>query len=1008
MYFKIPYHAVLFWFLAMFLAISITINAQQLNYTFFSNEHGLSQSDVLSLKEDSRGYLWVGMNGGGLNRFDGNKFTIFDENDGLAGSIIKTIEEDSEGNMWFGSKWGGVSMYNGRKFVNYTNKNGLLDNTVVGISRGKHNQIIIATTKGLHVAENGKITQLKKVNEKLGVTISGIFADSKGYIWIISSNKLLRTDGEQIQNMNELLNIGKNVYFTVVTEDHKGHYWLGSYLEGIFEVIPIDNNHFSIIPHTDVQKVATSWVNSLFVDKKDNIWVGTNHSGLFKFESVNKELQLTVSDFSPNIISQFCEDHFGNLWFGVGTIGLVKYTPSPFQTYEAIEGLKESSLFGLTYHEGKLWLASNGKGVYTYDGNKVKNYTSKNGLLDEFTTCLMKDNKGVLYIGTQKGLNYYKNGKFYSLTLSSKNVNVSSLMVDSKGLLWIGTYGSGLLKYDGKTVSPSNADEELSNDYILSIFEDSKKNIWVAANSGITKISPDHQFTRYNTTDGNNNYTMGGFAEDKYGNIWISNERGLIRYNGHEFKHFNMDNGLTSTMLYLLKMDKSGNLWTGHNKGVDKITIGQDGEFQDIVNYSFQEGFKGIECNFNAVMEDSVGNLYFGTLKGVIKYSPAFDMQYDSKPNLHITGIKVLGEETDLDKFSSGLSPWYRLPVNLQLPYDKNNLTFEYLGVDLHSPEKVKYAYKLDGIDKEWISTNTPVTTFNNLAPGQYIFKVRTTSYDKTHAVYAEYPFTILLPFWRTWWFIISTSISLLLIIYAVYRIRTHQIQKRNQELERLVQQRTSEIIKQSQKIETLFKEIHHRVKNNLQVINSLLNLQSYYITDEKTLATFKECQNRIYTMALLHEKLYATHDITSPKLDPYVHKLTEHLKDAYTLNYKVDFDIKINASNIGNDTIIPLGLLINELVSNSLKYAFKDKQECSNIITIHINTIDAKNHTMLIGDNGKGCKINFNREQKTFGLELAKILTEQLNGKINQLDQPGTMFRLEFQSIDKELSKTP
>ncbi|MFL5754486.1 MAG: histidine kinase dimerization/phosphoacceptor domain -containing protein, partial [Bacteroidia bacterium] len=382
------------------------------------------------------------------------------------------------------------------------------------------------------------------------------------------------------------------------------------------------------------------------------------------------------------------------------------------------------------------------------------------------------------------------------------------------------------------------------------------------------------------------------------------------------------------------------------------------------------------------------------------------DKEIIVKPALHITDIKLFSEETNWSEYTDKLSPWFGLPGELKLPYDKNNISFDFVAINLYSPEKIRYQYKLLGFDNEWISSTTHNATYTNLSPGNYIFQVKAYSDNKENAELVEYKFTINKPFWRSWWFILFGMIGITAVSYLFLKIRTQRIQLANQRLENQVELRTREIIKQKQEIETLFKEIHHRVKNNLQVINSLINLQSSFISDEKTLAIFRECQNRIYTMAVLHEKLYSTHDLTKLELQPYVTKLTGYLNEVYMLNKPVSFDIRINVANIGIDTIIPIGLLINEIVSNSLKYAFAEQGD--HIIIIHIDSIGDKKHKMIIGDNGIGHPVDINAEQHTFGLELIKILVEQLNGRIIKLPQKGTVYEITFESIDKSINKAP
>ena len=198
---------------------------------------------------------------------------------------------------------------------------------------------------------------------------------------------------------------------------------------------------------------------------------------------------------------------------------------------------------------------------------------------------------------------------------------------------------------------------------------------------------------------------------------------------------------------------------------------------------------------------------------------------------------------------------------------------------------------------------------------------------------------------------------------------------------------------------EILLKEIHHRVKNNMQVISSLLSLQSQFIQDDEALSLFKESQSRVKTMALIHEKLYQSNDLTKIKFDEYIHHLTNHLFDAYNEKQKsVKFIIKAQDISLAIDTAIPCGLVINELISNSLKHAFPDDREGE--IYICMQSIENGLLKLVIQDNGIGLSpdIDF-RNTETLGLQLICTLTEQLDGHIELDRDNGTKFTIAFPS---------
>ena len=300
----------------------------------------------------------------------------------------------------------------------------------------------------------------------------------------------------------------------------------------------------------------------------------------------------------------------------------------------------------------------------------------------------------------------------------------------------------------------------------------------------------------------------------------------------------------------------------------------------------------------------------------------------------------------------------------------------------------------LEGLNTQWIKTNETQITYTNLNPGHYIFKVKAYTDSPFNYSITQYGFTISTPFWQTTWFY-SLLIALLGFgFYWLLKYRTKYSQLRNKKLEHYVNMRTTEISRQKQEIEYLFKEVHHRVKNNLQVINSLLNLQKIYIDDKKMLEIFQDCQNRIYTMSVIHEKLYENNALSSINFNDYIKNLIKQLVRTYQLDFPVKYHLEVDIDKLDLDTMIPVGLLINEIISNSLKYAFSNNEH-DNVITFKMTKNEDNSYTMIIGDNGKGSNIKLDDEFTTFGMELIKMLTEQLHGTIKELPVKGTMYEI-------------
>lgn len=253
---------------------------------------------------------------------------------------------------------------------------------------------------------------------------------------------------------------------------------------------------------------------------------------------------------------------------------------------------------------------------------------------------------------------------------------------------------------------------------------------------------------------------------------------------------------------------------------------------------------------------------------------------------------------------------------------------------------------------------------------------------------------------------IIALYITVPIAFYAIYYIVSQfmltqrhaekDLKKKNKELE----QQNAIIERQKEEKSAMIKEIHHRVKNNLQIVNSLLRLQSSGIKDQKILAMFEESQNRVLTMALLHENLYKSSDNGEFDMEQHFRLIANDLISSYATNKKIELDLKIGKVNFGTKTMVPLGLIVNEILTNALKYAFTYRE--SGKLYIRMKQLEGKNHEIIIGDDGIGIE-NVQRDttKQHLGTELIEIFIEQLEGKKERLKLPGTVYRIEFENID-------
>lgn len=980
-------------------------NAQLFNFRNYSLDDGLSQSEINCIFEGSRDYLWLGTSGGGLCRFDGREFKTYEAKDGLCGQIISAVAEDVNNTLIIGNQNGGLCKFNGSNFIPVEESYKKFDtgpvkfiiiddneNTIIG----KDNQILKYTSKQFEILPI-------KGDTLTHFTVNCFKKDNRDILWIGTNKGLLVIKNQTLLRVGDMEHISQS-NITSLSEDIDGNIWAIEDHFNFFKIKITGPSHYQV----KVSKIdsivlpAESKINAIHFDQKNQLWITTQNKGIYKFFA-NELMTFNQTNGLPvDNAKTIFEDRSGTLWFGTRGGGLVKFTNQAFTYFDNLEGFREKDIFSInTDKKGNIWIGTSLHGIYRYDGKRVSNVTQSSGIGQAEVRSIYTDRKGNVWIGTSKGLVKY-DGSYHVLKIPDCE-DIRALFEDGNGNIWIGTRGHSVFIYNGKDFKQLSSKDGLVNDNVYSFVQDKNGRVWIGTGNGVFVYNDGKIIRHYGTVEGLCNSYAGCMTLDKFGTIWVGTDNCVARFNGTSFKSITTNEGLTSGTVYLINTDNYGNIWVGTNKGLDKITLNNKGEVQSIRNYGNDEGFKGIECNSRATCIDKDGSLWFGTIKGAIKFDLKEELiRKPEMPSLHITNLKLFYAPVNWKKYSDTLSEWFNLPLHLKLAHNENHLTFDFAAISKTFPEHIKYSFKLEGFDLEWSPFGELTsTTYSNLSPGIYRFLVKAVSKEGIiSSKPAVFDFEIKAPFWTTWWFMILCVIGIVAAIYLYneYRKKKHELYL--ERLERIIKQRTAEIIKQRDENEILLKEVHHRVKNNLQIINSLINIQSDYINEPRAAELFREIRNRIRTISLVHEKLYKSTDYGNINVKEYIHMLVENLIDTYSINKFIKLKLDLEVQHFNLNTIIPLGLLLNEVISNSFKYAFDDIENGKIEIELHKSVI-SEEYTIIIGDNGKGYDRKLlSSENSTLGLELIKILASQLNGTIERIERPGTYYILKFKPL--------
>lgn len=978
-----------------------SVISQTYDFKEFSVSQGLPQSQVTSIFEDSRGFLWVGTLGGGVSKFDGLHFKNYTTKEGLGGNLISGIAEDRNGNLWFSSN-AGLTKFNGNDFVNFTSENHNVPRaSIMDVVVDDKNQVYAATDNGVYLFKNDKL--VSHILKDSSIYVNDLFIDSKDNIWISTFSGiyiLKKTSTIHITKENGLI----SNEITCVIEDEKGDYIIGTHFHGMQKLLQgsVDEKYQFVFNDLapNIKKIK-----DLHLDKENTIWASTAKQGIFKIKD-NKTQQLSKQNGLPvNDINLVYEDRVGNMWIGSTGAGLVKFGSEAFTYFQEFNGLNSNGVFSVIQNKkGQYLIGTKEDGIFIFDGNKNINITEINGKTITEIYSSVVDLQGNIWFTCGQGLIKYNGG----FTLYTEKNGVPSsftkgISLDKEGNIWFGAFGVGLVKYDFKNFTLfSRESGDVTSNYIHSLFKDKDGELWIGTGNGINKYS-NGKFVNFRNNKGLCDTYIGCIDQDNFGNMWFGTGKCLVKYDGVDFKPYTSHEGLSSDLIYLIHYDNHSNLWVGTNNGLDKISFNTYGQIQNIKNYNIESGFKGIESNSRAVFEDTEENIWFGTVNGLVKYNPKKDVENVFEPKAYINNLKLYFEDVDWPKYTQSAQGWSELPKDLKLDHSENHLTFEYSAVSLSSPELLNYTYILEPVDKDWfpISKRKSVT-YSNLAPGEYTFKVRAVNQDNVWSqTPASFHFEIEAPFWQKWWFYLLLTLVLGYVLFSIIIIREKRQKKISNELEKKVKERTAIIEKQHDEKEILLKEIHHRVKNNLQIIISLLSIQSNYTKDPEALALFDEAKNRIRSMSIIHEKMYRTGDLAHIDVQDYIVALTNELVSTYSINCDIFLDIDIEDIKLDIDTIIPIGLLLNEIVSNSLKYAFQDKD--SGKITIHLKKQD-NDFLLVLGDDGIGVPDDFleDHDDSSLGIVLISVFVEQLDGEITRLKQPGSIFGISFKERRK------
>lgn len=1047
-----------------FLSVFISIVGYAQSGKLFSVDVELSSSIINSVYQDRNGIIWIATEDG-LNRYDGSKFTIYKNDKHNPNSLLhnytRILFEDSKGHFFIG-------LLNGLQIYDYAEdsftevplilESGDKFNAhVFSILERQNGDILIGTSgQGLFILkkENNKY-YAKQIKDLIpSTTINVLFEDKDQNLWVSTQDKgLIRLDNNK--QMKIFSHFKERVGNTVssICQDKDGNLYVGSMGKGLY-IHDRDSDSFTSIPYQGNPDLP---IKTLFLNSRNKIYIGTDGDGMKIYDPESKKIidgnfKVTTFDFTKSKIHSIIEDKSGNLWLGIFQKGVMLL---PAQTnkfnyigYKSInQNIIGSNCIMSVFedHEGTLWVGTDIDGIYgiSADGDQKVHFrhTKEANSVPSTIMSIYEDSDHNLWLGSYlNGLAQMdkRTGKCnYSCSLIDNNLNyeqhIYCFAEDKEKNLWIGTMGSGIfcLNLITKEIKHYTIFEKMNyrvdvnmlhNNWVSSMLISSNGKLYIGTYDGLGCM--DLKTRNFSSTYGKNRLKEGlivyNIFEDSEGTIWFGTSEGLMHIADSttgKVDAYTMENGLPSNIICGIIEDKNKNLWISTNYGISKMNL-QDRSF---INYYSNDGLQGNEFSKNVALMNRKGEIVFGGISGITYFKPEEITNSVKQLNVFITDFYIHDKAVKKGMQSGSYSIIDTSVINARkfnLAHNDNSFTIEFSTMDFNHPERITYMYSMN--DNNWISlrSGTSRVTFNNLAPGEYNFKVKALDYNIESEIKE-----ITIVIHPVWYFSIWVKLIYILIAVIIIYIIVQQIRQRNDARQKIREQTQAKEINEA-KLQ-FFINISHEIRTPISLIlNPLKKLVS---TDkdkdhQKVYAMMSRNAERIL---LLINQLMDIRKIDKGQMSlkfqkieivNFMNYLCSFFEDQVeTKNIELELHPDVDELEVWIDPKNFDKVILN-ILSNALKYT----PEGGKIdVFLHIennpNTVEKSYYEIIIADNGVGIdeseveriferfyqaknSLSSSVEGTGIGLHLAQSLIELHHGTIkaeNNKDGKGSRFTI-------------
>ncbi|WP_298239162.1 response regulator [uncultured Algibacter sp.] len=1012
----------------VFVLMTITLSAQknqdgvsrltppekQISFHNLSVDQGLSQNSVVSMAQDSIGYLWFATQDG-LNKYDGKSFKYynkqFEDVTKLTYSKLGKIYIDKTNTMWIVANSGKLEKYNPITDNFSPIKN--IPNVSTLYQEHNFNYYVGTYNHGLFLINSKTKDTTQILNKEDRTQTIYAFLELEDEIMVSGSNMILKVSKEDFSYKKIVSDRGNNINYSTLTKLSDSTFAVGTYSHGLFLMNEKDNTFLKFSGFKDTPLPNDLNIEATLLDKYNRLWIATYGRGVYVVNFKDKIIEnFMVQGSNPYALHyndnlSLFEDFTGNIWVGSDGGGLSYYDEHllkfnvltneqlPRNTYVDV-----ARAISVNPIDNTIWVGTSGKGLTRIDyPNRIFNtLNTKNSNLKSNRIMSLKHINNELWIGYQdKGLDILnKNEKCIPFNTKAEEELIStpvwSICEDSNSNIWLGTGGKGLLRfsktegitqrflhdtYDNSTIASNN---------IRAITEGENGIIWIGTeDKGLCVLNT--QTEKVNRIIDIPDKIKSLYYNEETDILWLgTNGNGLKKFNTKtlEIKVYSTEDGLPNNVIYGIIPDRNDNLWLSSNRG---ITMFQETNSSlNLVNYDQYDGLQAFEFNTGAYFKDHNNIIYFGGLDGINWFKPEQLTLNQEKPRTVINELQLFNSSIPLE-------------AKKVFNHDENTISISFSGLHFSQPDLNNYKYQLENHDNNWIeSGNNNTAYYSNLSPGNYTFKVMSSNYDD---VWNESPAKFSFSIKKAWYntaiariIYVALGILTIIIIYRYFKWRWYI----NTKL-RLEHAETERLKNLDEFKSKLFTNISHEFRTPLTLIlgpaERQLSEENLSNENKEDLALISQNAKRLLNLVdqlIDLSKLETGHlklQVEKGNLSNLIHQLISAFK--YQIKEK-ELKLKVKVNDIDNawfDRDIVEKIVVN-LLANAVKYTPKKGfinfnamlQDDHVVITIvnDGNTVKSEEINNLFT---RFYQVNSNADGVGIGLALVKELVTLTNGSL-------------------------